>query len=52
MHNNLLLFLNDPKSTKLARYRIFDKNKTDEIIKILNSTPGVVDYIKKVSNNC
>ena len=45
-NNNLLLFLNDPKSTKLARYRIFDKNKTDEIIKILNSNPGVVDDIK------
>ena len=45
-NNNLLLFLNDPKSTQLARYRIFDKNKTDEIIKILSSHPGVVDDIK------
>ncbi len=45
-NNNLLSFLNDPKSTKLARYRIFDKNKTDEIIKILNSNSGVVADIK------
>ena len=40
--NALLSFLNDPKSTKLSRYRIFDKNKTDEIVKILNSSSGIV----------
>ena len=43
--NALLSFLNDPKSTKLSRYRIFDKNKTDEIVKILNSSSGIVKDI-------
>ena len=43
--NSLLSFLNDPKSTKLSRYRIFDKNKTDEIVKILNSSSGIVKDI-------
>ena len=45
-NNNLISFLNDPKSTKLARYRILDKNKADKIVKLLSSTPGKVKDIK------
>ena len=45
-NNNLISFLNDPKASKLARYRIFDKSKTDKIVKILSTTPGKVKDIK------
>ena len=42
---NLASYLNDPKSNKLARYRIFDKNKTDEIIEVLKNNIGIVKEV-------
>ncbi len=49
-NSEILAHLSDPNTKKQVRYRIFNKLKTEEILKILNNNDAIVSNLKNSEN--